>query len=157
MLEKIQGGGPSYYVRLVTYNLDPKYKVLLNDLNFITFTGDNPLSLDFNPPPFQDGSRLTLPVAVMASNRPSYLLRMLLSLRTVEGLDTSLVTVFIDGFFDEPASVAKLFGLNVEQHAGAGRLNSRISQVNVSYNKTVFNFRGTASSRAQTKITVSLF
>ena len=92
----------------------------------------------------------------MASNRPSYLLRMLLSLRTVEGLDTSLVTVFIDGFFDEPASVAKLFGLNVEQHAGAGRLNSRISQVNVSYNKTVFNFRGTASSRAQTKITVSL-
>ena len=145
MLEKIQGGGPSYYVRLVTYNLDPKYKVPLNDLNFIIFTGDNPLSLDFNPPPFQDGSRLRLPVAVMASNRPSYLLRMLLSLCTVEGLFTSLVTVFIDGFFDEPASV--------EQHAGAGRLNSRISQVNVSYNKTVFNFRGTASSRAQTKIT----
>lgn len=93
------------------------------------------MSLDFNPPPFQDGSRLKLPVAVMASNRPSYLLRMLLSLRTVEGLDTGLVTVFIDGFFDEPASVAKLFGLNVEQHAGAGRLNSRISQVNVSYLK----------------------
>ena len=110
--------------------MDPKYKVPFNDLNFIIFTGDNPLSLDFSPPPFQDGSRLKLPVAIMASNRPSYLLRMLLSLRTVEGLDTSLVTVFIDGFFDEPASVAKLFGLNVEQHAGAGRLNSRISQVN---------------------------
>lgn len=89
---------------------------------------DNPLSLDFNPPPFQDGSRLKLPLAVMASNRPFYLLRMLLSLRTVEGLDTSLVTVFIDGFLDEPVSVAKLFGLNVEQHAGSGKLNSRISQ-----------------------------
>lgn len=89
------------------------------------------MSLDFNPPPFQDGSRLKLPLAVMASNRPVYLLRMLLSLRTVEGLDISLVTVFIDGFFDEPASVAKLFDLNVEQHAGVGKLNSRISQVNV--------------------------
>lgn len=89
---------------------------------------DNPLSLDFNPPPFQDGSRLKLPLAVMASNRPVYLLRMLLSLRTVEGLDISLVTVFIDGFFDEPASVAKLFDLNVEHHAGVGKLNTRISQ-----------------------------
>ena len=87
------------------------------------------MSLDFNPPPFQDGSRLKLPLAVMASNRPVYLLRMLLSLRTVEGLDISLVTVFIDGFFDEPASVAKLFDLNVEHHAGVGKLNTRISQV----------------------------
>ena len=128
------------------------FKVPFNDLNFIIFTGDDPLSLDFNPPPFQDSSRLKLPVAIMASNRPSYLLRMLLSLRTVEGLDTSLVTVFIDGFFDEPASVAKLFGLNVEQHAGAGRLNSRISQVNVSNDTTIVNLRGTSCSRAQTRL-----
>ena len=89
------------------------------------------MSLNFDPPPFKDGSRLKLPVAVMAGNRPSYLLRMLLSLRSVEGLDPSLVTVFIDGFYDEPSSVAKLFGLNVEQHAGSGRLNSRICQVRV--------------------------
>ena len=65
----------------------------------------------------------------MAGNRPNYLLRMLLSLRNVEGLDPSLVTVFIDGFYDEPASVAKLFQLHVEHHAGSGRLNSRICQV----------------------------
>lgn len=89
---------------------------------------DNPLSLEFDPPSFRDNSRLKLPVAVMAGNRPSYLLRMLLSLRNVEGLDPSLVTVFIDGFYDEPASVAKLFQLHVEHHAGSGRLNSRICQ-----------------------------
>lgn len=89
---------------------------------------DNPLSLDFDPVPFRDNSRLRLPVAVMAGNRPSYLLRMLVSLRNVEGLDPSLVTVFIDGFYDEPASVAKLFQLQVEHHAGSGRLNSRICQ-----------------------------
>ena len=87
------------------------------------------MSLDFNPPAFKDGSRLKLPLAVMAGNRPSYLLRMLLSLRGVEGLDPSLVTVFIDGYFDEPSSVARLFELNVEQHAGSGKRNSRICQV----------------------------
>ncbi|KAL9954720.1 hypothetical protein ACROYT_G042291 [Oculina patagonica] len=89
---------------------------------------DNPVSLDFNPPAFQDGGRLKLPLAVMAGNRPSYLLRMLFSLRNVEGLDPNLVTVFIDGFFDEPSSVAKLFELNVEQHAGSGKRNARICQ-----------------------------
>lgn len=94
--------------------------------------GDNPVSLAFNPPAFQDGSRLQLPMAIMAGNRPSYLLRMLFSLRRVKGLDPSLVTVFIDGFFDEPSSVAKLFQLNVEQHAGSGKLNSRICQVSAS-------------------------
>lgn len=68
-------------------------------------------------------------MAIMAGNRPSYLLRMLFSLRRVEGLDPSLVTVFIDGFYDEPSSVAKLLQLNVEQHAGSGKLNARICQV----------------------------
>ena len=41
----------------------------------------------------------------------------------------SMVTVFIDGFFDEPASVARLFGLKVNQHAGVSSKNSRICQV----------------------------
>jgi len=68
-------------------------------------------------------------MAIMAGNRPSYLLRMLFSLHRVEGLDPSLVTVFIDGFFDEPSSIAKLFQLNVEQHADSGKRNSRICQV----------------------------
>ncbi|XP_020618478.1 protein O-linked-mannose beta-1,2-N-acetylglucosaminyltransferase 1-like [Orbicella faveolata] len=88
----------------------------------------NPVFLDFNLPAFQDGSRLQLPMAIMAGNRPSYLLRMLFSLHRVEGLDPSLVTVFIDGFFDEPSSIAKLFQLNVEQHADSGKRNSRICQ-----------------------------
>ena len=101
----------------------------LSNIFRYSIVGDNPVSLDFNPPAFQDGSRLQLPMAIMAGNRPSYLLRMLFSLRRVQGLDPSLVTVFIDGFFDEPSSVAKLFRLNVEQHAGSGRRNSRICQV----------------------------
>ena len=99
-----------------------------------SIAGDHPVSLALNPPAFQDGSRLQLPMAIMAGNRPSYLLRMLFSLRRVEGLEPSLVTVFIDGFFDEPSSVAKLFQLNVEQHAGSGKLNARICQVTLLLN-----------------------
>ena len=41
----------------------------------------------------------------------------------------SMVTVFIDGFFDEPASVARMFGLKVNQHEGVSSKNSRICQV----------------------------
>lgn len=40
-----------------------------------------------------------------------------------------MVTVFIDGFFDEPASVARVFGLRVYQHEGVSQRNSRICQV----------------------------
>ena len=74
----------------------------------------------------------------MAGNRPSYLLRMLVSLRNVQGLDPSFVTVFIDGFFDEPSSVAKLFKLNVEQHAGSGKRNARICQVSTKHDELLF-------------------
>ena len=87
------------------------------------------MSIELNPPPFLDGSRFQLPIAVMASNRPSYLLRMLLGLQKVEGLDPSMITVFIDGFWAEPASVTRLLGVKLEQHAGVSRLNARIGQV----------------------------
>ena len=69
----------------------------------------------------------------MASNRPSYLLRMLLGLQKVEGLDPSMITVFIDGFWSEPASVTRLLGVKLEQHAGVSRLNARIAQVHTHY------------------------
>jgi len=89
---------------------------------------EDPVSIELNPPPFLDGSRFKLPIAVMASNRPSYLLRMLLGLQKVEGLDPSMITVFIDGFWPEPASVTRLVGVKLEQHAGVSRLNARIAQ-----------------------------
>ena len=82
-----------------------------------------------------DGSRVNLPVLVMAGNRPQYLFRMLKTLRGVQGLMPSMVTVFIDGFFDEPASVARMFGLKVNQHEGVSSKNSRICQVGDLYTR----------------------
>ncbi|XP_067020094.1 protein O-linked-mannose beta-1,2-N-acetylglucosaminyltransferase 1-like isoform X1 [Acropora muricata] len=88
----------------------------------------NPVSLAFDPPALADGSRVNLPVIVMASNRPQYLFRMLKTLREVQGLIPSMVTVFIDGFFDEPASVTRMFGLRADQNEGISAKNARISQ-----------------------------
>ena len=98
-------------------------------LSFLFPEGVNPVSLAFDPPALADGSRVNLPVIVMASNRPQYLFRMLKTLREVQGLIPSMVTVFIDGFFDEPASVTRMFGLRVDQNEGISAKNARISQV----------------------------
>ena len=65
----------------------------------------------------------------MAGNRPHYLFRMLKTLRKVQGLNPAMVTVFIDGFYEEPASVAQVFGLKVDRHEGISKRNSRICQV----------------------------
>ncbi len=69
-----------------------------------------------------------VPVAIIASNRPQYLYRMLRSLLSATGADPALITVFIDGFYEEPMAVARLFGLRGIQHTPMGTRNARISQ-----------------------------
>jgi len=69
-----------------------------------------------------------IPVAIIASNRPQYLYRMLRSLLSADGANPSMITVFIDGFYTEPLAVAKLFGLRGIQHTPIGVRNARISQ-----------------------------
>ena len=74
----------------------------------------------------------------MASNRPYYLMRMLRGMQKVEGLDPSTVTVFIDGFWDEPAAVTRLMGLKLQQHAGVSQRNARVAQVTREYVASTF-------------------
>merc|ERR1712142_977167 len=69
-----------------------------------------------------------VPVAIIASNRPAYLYRMLKSLLSAKGAQPDMITVFIDGFYEEPLAVAKLFGLRGIQHTPIGVRNARISQ-----------------------------
>ncbi|KAL5487412.1 hypothetical protein EMCRGX_G020007 [Ephydatia muelleri] len=88
-----------------------------------------PLKFDMQAPRLPGSSKdFNIPVAVMASNRPHYLFRMLRSLLSAHGSNNSLVTVFIDGFFREPAEVANLFGINSVQHDPMSEKNGRISQ-----------------------------
>lgn len=63
----------------------------------------------------------------MASNRPYYLYRMLRSLLVADGVNSSMITVFIDGFYDEPSMVSRLFDLRVIQKKPMGKHSSRIS------------------------------
>lgn len=63
----------------------------------------------------------------MASNRPYYLHRMLRSLLSADGADPSMVTIFIDGFYEEPLMVSKLFDLRVIQHTPYAHRGARIS------------------------------
>ena len=54
--------------------------------------------------------------------------RMLRGLLSAHGANSSLVTVFVDGFFQEPVDVAGLFGIRAVQHAPQSQKNGRISQ-----------------------------
>ncbi|XP_075912958.1 protein O-linked-mannose beta-1,2-N-acetylglucosaminyltransferase 1-like isoform X1 [Petromyzon marinus] len=88
----------------------------------------DPASLTFSPALLSVGVAHDIPVVVIASNRPHYLYRMLRSLLSASGVNPSLITVFIDGYYDEPMDVVRLFDLRGVQHQPVGIKNARISQ-----------------------------
>ena len=59
-----------------------------------------------------------VPVAVIASNRPAYLFRMLRRLLSTPGSNPRNTVVFIDGFFPEVVGVAELVGVRAVQVSG---------------------------------------
>ena len=97
------------------------------------FPGTNPAPLEIKSDPLPNGKRMDLPVAVIASNRPQYLFRMIRSVLSAQGADPSMITVYIDGFFEEPLGVAHLFGLRGIQHTPVSSKNARIAQVRYEY------------------------
>ena len=86
-----------------------------------------PLDIDLKAP-LLPGSRVNdLPIAVMASNRPQYLFRMLKGLMMTPGVDRKMVTVFIDGLHDVPADLTALFQVNYVAYKRVYVKNSAIS------------------------------
>lgn len=53
---------------------------------------------------------------------------MLKSLLSSNGVNRTMITVFIDGYFEEPLFVTKLFGIRGVQHMPIGKKNARVSQ-----------------------------
>ena len=88
----------------------------------------DPSPISFSPPPVLNNQIANVPTAIIASNRPHYLYRMIRTLLSANGANPDMITVFIDGFYDEPLAVAELFGLRGVQHAPIGVRNARISQ-----------------------------
>lgn len=88
----------------------------------------NPEPFTFSPPKLEPNNIKDVPIVIIASDRPHYLFRMLKNLLSISGADPAMVTVFIDGYFDEPLQVTKLFGLRGIQHTPLGVKNARVSQ-----------------------------
>ncbi|XP_076347188.1 protein O-linked-mannose beta-1,2-N-acetylglucosaminyltransferase 1-like [Tachypleus tridentatus] len=88
----------------------------------------DPAPVSFSPEALPNSRVYDVPVVIIASNRPHYLYRMLRSLLSAQGANAEMVTVFIDGYFEEPLEVTRLFGLRGIQHTPIGQKNARISQ-----------------------------
>ncbi|XP_028393011.1 protein O-linked-mannose beta-1,2-N-acetylglucosaminyltransferase 1-like [Dendronephthya gigantea] len=88
----------------------------------------NPAPIDILSADIDKSTISRIPVAIVASNRPHYLYRAIRSMLSAHGAKKELFTVFVDGFFEEPAAVAKLFDLKVVQHVPISSKNARISQ-----------------------------
>ncbi|XP_077573933.1 protein O-linked-mannose beta-1,2-N-acetylglucosaminyltransferase 1 isoform X4 [Stigmatopora nigra] len=88
----------------------------------------DPAPIEFNPEPLPNNTVFNIPVAVIAGNRPNYLYRMLRSLLSAHGVNPKMVTVFIDGYYEEPMDVVALFGLKGIQHTPISIKNARVSQ-----------------------------
>lgn len=88
----------------------------------------DPAPIEFSPDPLPDNKLFNVPVAVIAGNRPNYLYRMLRSLLSAHGVNPHMITVFIDGYYEEPMDVVELFGLKGVQHTPISIKNARVSQ-----------------------------
>lgn len=88
----------------------------------------HPLPITIKSEPLPNNNVHNIPVAIIASNRPQYLFRSLRSLLSIPGANASLITIFIDGYYQEPASVASLHGINAIQHEPSSQKNGRITQ-----------------------------
>ncbi|XP_074640445.1 protein O-linked-mannose beta-1,2-N-acetylglucosaminyltransferase 1-like [Tubulanus polymorphus] len=104
----------------------------------------DPAPLVFNPDPLSNSKISNIPVAVIASNRPQYLYRSLRSLLSANGANPGMVSVFIDGYYEEPLAVTRLFGLKGIQHTPLGVKNARVSQHYKASLTATFNLHPTA-------------
>ena len=84
--------------------------------------------IDIIAKPLHNNRVSRIPIAIIASNRPNYLYRMLQKLLSAHGADRRMITVYIDDFHAEPTAVAKLFNIRVIHNKIGCSKNCRIQQ-----------------------------
>ena len=89
---------------------------------------DNFDAINIKAKPLHNNKLCNIPVAIIASNRPYYLYRMLRKLLSAHGADPKMMTVYIDDFNPAPAAVAKLFNIRAIQHKPVCSKSCRIQQ-----------------------------
>eukprot|EP00112_Aurelia_sp_Birch-Aquarium-sp1_P025458 Seg846.7 transcript_id=Seg846.7/GoldUCD/mRNA.D3Y31 product="Protein O-linked-mannose beta-1 2-N-acetylglucosaminyltransferase 1" protein_id=Seg846.7/GoldUCD/D3Y31 len=85
-------------------------------------------AINIKAKPLNNNKLSNIPVAIIASNRPYYLYRMLRKLLSAHGADPKMMTVYIDDFNPAPAAVAKLLNVCAIQHKPVCSKNCRIQQ-----------------------------
>ena len=99
------------------------------------YVGYHSLCDCIRPSPIQFKSSLlfrnrlaSIPISIIASNRPHYLYKMLSILLLIPGVHMDMITVYIDGYYDEPAAVADLLDIKFVEHVPVCRKACRIHQ-----------------------------
>ena len=80
------------------------------------------------PPRLKKNNVAHFPIVIIATKRPRYLFKMLRKLLSVSGADRRMITVYIDGDYNETKAVAGLFGLNVVVNQIECTGNCRVQQ-----------------------------
>lgn len=75
-----------------------------------------PDSIDIKTPALTPNRVYNLPITVIASNRPPYLYKMLTILLNTPGVNRHMITVYIDGFYDETVAVVDLLRVKYVEH-----------------------------------------
>ncbi|KJE97045.1 mannoside acetylglucosaminyltransferase 1, variant 1 [Capsaspora owczarzaki ATCC 30864] len=67
-------------------------------------------------PPGEPQAAVSFPIALVAGNRPQYLLRSLASVLALPGVNPDMITVFMDGVNPEPMALCNVFGVRAVAH-----------------------------------------
>lgn len=84
--------------------------------------------VDIKAEPLVNNTISSIPIAIIASNRPNYLYRMLRKLLRAQGADPRMMTVYIDDLHAEATAVAKLFKIRVIHNKIGCSKNCRVQQ-----------------------------
>ncbi|XP_065904612.1 protein O-linked-mannose beta-1,2-N-acetylglucosaminyltransferase 1-like [Dysidea avara] len=98
----------------------------------------HPLPITIKTEPLPNNNVKNIPVGIIASNRPQYLFKGIRSMLSAPGANASLITAFIDGFYQEPVAVASLYNIRAVQHEPSSQKNGRITQHYLASLKKIF-------------------
>ena len=91
-------------------------------------------AINIKAKPLNNNKIYDIPVAIIASNRPYYLYRMLRKLLSAHGADPKMITVYIDDYHPAPVAVAKLLNIRAIQHKP---VCSKICRIQQHYKKSL--------------------
>lgn len=79
----------------------------------------HPSPIQFRPAELLGNRMKSVPISIVASNRPHYLHRMLQKLLSNQGVTRDMVTVYVDGYYDQVIALLDVLGVRFVENARA--------------------------------------